>query len=291
MTLIVTAEYALDRVAAPRLPTATPEYNKAYLDQLNNILRLYFNRIDNVLGQLTATATTATLQVPYGSFFQDGATFLTANMTNVSTTPIQVTSTTGFAPFGALLIEDELITYTALTPTTFTGITRGVYGTTNVAHTAGVAVTESLGVPNATTAQAIIFTGTLASYGIELSATNTSRVVCTTAGVYNFQFSMQMLNFTTTEDNVTIWFKKNGTDIQYSAGVAQINAKHGSDPGAAIVAWNLIVDMNVTDYIEIYFSSETGETVCATYPAGTTPVTPISPSVILTATFVSALPT
>lgn len=290
MTLIVTAEYALDRVAAPRLPIATPEYNKAYLDQLNNILRLYFNRLDNVLGQLTATATTATLQVPYGSFFQDGATFLTASMTNVSTTPIQVTSTTGFAPSGGLLIEDELITYTALTPTTFTGITRGVYGTTNVAHTAGVAVTEALGVPNATTAQAMILTTTLASFGVELDSANTSRIKATVAGVYNFQFTAQLLNYTVTEDNVTMWFKQNGVDIPFSAGVVQVNGKHGSSPGSSIDGWNLIVNMNVNDYIEIYFSSLSGETVVATFPAGTAPVTPISPSLIVTATFVSALP-
>ena len=64
MTLIVTSEYSLDRVAAPRLPTATPEYSKAYLDQLNNILRLYFNRLDNVLGQLMATDTTVPISFP-----------------------------------------------------------------------------------------------------------------------------------------------------------------------------------------------------------------------------------
>ena len=290
MTLIVTSDYVLNRVTAPRLPNATPEYSKDYVDQLNNILRLYFNRLDAILAQLDTNATTAVLQVPYGSFYQDGTTTLAAGITNTSTTPIQVVSTALFAPSGSLLIERELILYTAKTDTTFTGITRGVYGTTNVAHTTGAFVTESLGVPSATVGQGIIFTGTLASYGIELSAVNTSRVVCTTAGVYNFQFSVQMLNFTTTEDNVTIWFKKNGTDIDFSAGVAQVNSKHGSDPGASIVSWNLIVDMNVADYIEIYFSSETGNTVCATYPAGTTPTTPISPSVILTATFVSALP-
>ena len=290
MTLIVTSEYVLNRVTAPRLPNATPEYSSEYLDQLNNILRLYFNRLDNILGQLTATATTATLQVPYGSFFQDGATFLTANMTNVSTTPIQVTSTTGFAPFGALLIEDELITYTALTPTTFTGITRGVYGTTNVAHTAGVAVTEALGVPNATTAQAMILTTTVASFGVELDGVNTSRIKATVAGVYNFQFTAQLLNYTVTEDNVSMWFKQNGVDIPFSAGVVQVNGKHGSSPGSSIDGWNLIVNMNVNDYIEIYFSSLSGDTVVATFPAGTAPVTPISPSLIVTATFVSALP-
>lgn len=64
MTLIVTSEYVLNRVAAPRLPNATPEYSREYLDQLNNILRLYFNRLDNVLGQLMATDTTVPISFP-----------------------------------------------------------------------------------------------------------------------------------------------------------------------------------------------------------------------------------
>ena len=290
MTIIVTSEFELNRVVAPSLPVAPAEYERLYQDQYSNILRLYFNRLDAILGQLDTNTATAILQLPYGSFFQDGATFLTANMTNVSTTPISVTSTTGFAPSGGLLIQNELINYTALTPTTFTGITRGVYGSTNVAHTAGIAVTESLGVPNATTAQAMIITNTDASYGIELDGVNTSRVKATIAGVYNFQFTAQLLNFTTTEDNVSMWFKKNGADIPYSAGVVQVNGKHGSSPGSGIDGWNLIINMNVNDYIEIYFSSLSGETVVATFPAGTAPVTPVSPSLILTATFVSALP-
>lgn len=290
MTLIVTSEYALNQVPPPSLPLATKQYSPQYQDQLNNVLRLYFNRLNAILSQLETSASTAVLQVPYGAFHQDGATVLSANITNTSTTPIQVTSTDLFAPSGALLIEDELILYTAKTATTFTGITRGAYSTTNVAHTAGVAVTEALGVPSSTTAQALIFTATDASYGIELDPANTSHVVCTTAGVYNFAFSAQMLNFTSSEDNVTIWFRKNGTDIPYSAGIGQVNAKHGADPGSAILTWNIIIDMSVGDYIELYFSSNTGNTVCATFPAGTAPVHPISPSLILTATFVSALP-
>ncbi len=288
--MIVTSEFELQKIAPPSLPVAPIEYDKSAQEQYSNVLRLYFNRLQAILNQLETKATTATLQVPYGAFHQDGATTLAASITNVSTTPIQVASTDLFTPSGALLIGSELIKYTGKTSTTFTGITRGAYGTTNVAHTLGADVTEALGVPSPTTAQAIIFTATDASYGVALDPINTSHVIATTAGVYNFAFSAQLLNFSTSEDNVTLWFRQNGVDIPYTAGLVQVNSKHGSSPGAAIAAWNLIVNMNVNDYIEIYFASNTGETVCATYPAGVAPVHPISPSVILTATFVSALP-
>lgn len=63
MTLIVTSNYVLNRVTAPRLPNATPEYSKEYIDQLNNVLRLYFNRLDNVLGQLMATVDTLPVSI------------------------------------------------------------------------------------------------------------------------------------------------------------------------------------------------------------------------------------
>jgi hypothetical protein len=52
MTLIVTSEFELSQVAAPNLPLATEQYSRAYTDQLNNVLRLYFNRLDAILDQL-----------------------------------------------------------------------------------------------------------------------------------------------------------------------------------------------------------------------------------------------
>lgn len=40
-------------VKAPSLPLPTPEYNQSQQDQFQNALRLYFNRLDNFLAQLT----------------------------------------------------------------------------------------------------------------------------------------------------------------------------------------------------------------------------------------------
>ena len=56
MTYIVTTEYELNRPAAPNLPLATVEYSQQYIDQLNNVLRLYFNRLDATLAKLNISA-------------------------------------------------------------------------------------------------------------------------------------------------------------------------------------------------------------------------------------------
>ena len=60
MSLIVTSEFEINRLAAPALPLAPLQYDPNYVNQLNNVLRLYFNRVDSILGQLSA-ATQSTI--------------------------------------------------------------------------------------------------------------------------------------------------------------------------------------------------------------------------------------
>lgn len=52
---VVTSEFELGQPVAPNLPLAPKDYERQYQDQLNNVLRLYFNRIDSTFNQLTAS--------------------------------------------------------------------------------------------------------------------------------------------------------------------------------------------------------------------------------------------
>ena len=49
---------------APNLPVAPTAYDQKYQDQLNNILRLYFNQIDNFIFILSAPASGTTAERP-----------------------------------------------------------------------------------------------------------------------------------------------------------------------------------------------------------------------------------
>jgi hypothetical protein len=79
MSLVVTTEFEIQRVEPPALPIATPDYNEQYQNQFNNILRLYFNRLQNVMNQLQSNGiqppltnyTVATL--PFASVSGKGA--------------------------------------------------------------------------------------------------------------------------------------------------------------------------------------------------------------------------
>jgi hypothetical protein len=86
VTLVVTSEFEFNRAVAPRLPNAPELYEKRYHDQFSDILRLYFNRLDNILGQLN------TLSVPYGAFSSDQDQTATAN-----TATLMTLNTTDFA--------------------------------------------------------------------------------------------------------------------------------------------------------------------------------------------------
>ena len=50
--MIVISDFEINQVAAPNLPLSPMEYDRLYVDQLNNVLRLYFNRVDAILNQL-----------------------------------------------------------------------------------------------------------------------------------------------------------------------------------------------------------------------------------------------
>ena len=103
------------------------------------------------------------------------------------------------------------------------------------------------------------------------------------AGVYNIQFSVQLANSNSTIHNATIWLKKNGTNVPSSSGQVTVPEKHGGINGQIIQAWNYVMSLAANDFIEFYFQVENIGVFIETIPAGTTPTTPESPAIIVTA--------
>jgi hypothetical protein len=78
--------------APPSLPLGTEQYERRYQDQFTNVLRLYFNQIQNALTEITGNAGGKYLAFPYGAFSSDQdqtavantATLMTLNTTDFS---------------------------------------------------------------------------------------------------------------------------------------------------------------------------------------------------------------
>jgi hypothetical protein len=64
MSYIVTSDNVLSQAIAPNLPLTPNEYDRVYFDQLNNVLRLYFNQRDKVIGQLKANPPVTVANLP-----------------------------------------------------------------------------------------------------------------------------------------------------------------------------------------------------------------------------------
>jgi len=141
---------------------------------------------------------------------------------------------------------------------------------------------------NTTTAYAITFDTTDFNNGVTLS--NSSRLNVSQSGIYNIQFSVQFKNTTNDTQDVDVWFRKNGTNIDKSNSKFGLGPRKSSgDPTHMVSAMNFFVSMETNDYVELMWRpSDVGVSI-EHYAASSTPTRPAIPSVIATMTFVSNL--
>ena len=292
-SLVVTDSIELTRTKVPALPFAPVEYDRQYVDQLTNILRQYFNTLDNFVAQLNLSTAGSGFYAPYGAFSCLAQTTLTAAINNAVTT-IPVVSTASFpiasvAEPKAFYIDNETITYTGQTLTSFTGCVRGALATTAAAHliNAPVEGRQIAYAPN--TGYALFFNTT--DFANDVSLVNTTAMTVAKAGIYNMQFSVQVENADNAPQDVFIWLKQNGVDIIASTGKVGMPARKGTnDPSHDIKGWNYFLSMNAGDNVEIWWSTTGLNVTIPNYIATPLPTKPSTASVVATMTFVSALP-
>jgi len=231
------------------------------------------------------TISPSDINTQYGSFFFDFSTTLSANISNIDTT-IPVVTTSGFSATGAIFIGAELITYTGITATSFTGCTRGAAGSSNVSHLSGAAVNGAQ-VAIANTPTLLQLNTQDLSNGVTLN-TATSEITVAIAGKYNFAFSGQLNNSATGQSLVTIWFAVNGNDVANSGSWVTVASRENSTtPASALMAANVFLSLNAGDKVTMRWLSVDGHGALVTYPASASPAYPAAPAMILTVNQVS----
>jgi len=137
-----------------------------------------------------------------------------------------------------------------------------------------------------TAAYAVTLNTTDFSNGVTLASG--SRLTVVDAGIWNCQFSIQVKNTTNDTQDIEIWFRKNGTNIDNSNSRFNLSPRKSSgDPSHTIAALNFFASMNANDYLEIMWRvSDVGVSI-EHYAAGTSPTRPATPSAIVTMSFVS----
>lgn len=97
----------------------------------------------------------------------------------------------------------------------------------------------------------VTFNNTVGQQGFTL--VSGSQIKALAAGVYNFQFSAQLVNSNTAGNgwsNTTIWIRQNGVDLPWTSGEVSVGNKNPY----ALPSWNYVQQMNTNDYIELVWA-------------------------------------
>lgn len=208
------ARILIDGLAPPRLPSPESAYSADFMEQYSNVLRLYFNRLNNVTSSITGANGGQYVDCPNGLFFN---------------------------------------TVSQTLPTTNTGYP-------------------------------IVYNNTYLHNAVDRNATNTSRIEIGISGIYNFQYSGQLLSTNASAKTVWLWLSRDGTNIGYStrAYTLETNNHYRS------VSWNFNIDMTAGQYLEIYWAAD-DTNVTLTAETASTPHPGIASSV-LAVNFIAPVP-
>ena len=143
-------------------------------------------------------------------------------------------------------------------------------------------------ISTANTPAVVAFNTTDSAYGFSLAS---NKVTIVNAGTYNIQFSLQFANTDTQIHEVTVWLRKNGTDIAGTASKYAVVSSHGGIDGYLIAVANFFVDVAANDYIELVCATTSTQVYIEAYASSTSPYTrPAIPASVVTFTLVSPLP-
>lgn len=141
-----------------------------------------------------------------------------------------------------------------------------------------------------TTDQTIASTTTAYVIGLNSADTNNdgvsvvsgNRVTVANAGAYRASISIQFTNTNTQAHDATFWIRKNGVDVPNSASRVTVPSTHGGITGHQVTMVELAQRLNAGDYLQFVWAAENVAVKIETLSAGTTPVHPQIPSVIVT---------
>jgi hypothetical protein len=208
------ANRLVQKVQPPALPIPKESPLKQYLDDLNNILRLFFNLLANAVNSVFGELGGRFLDVPNALYF------------STVDQPIAVVDT----------------------------------------------------------AQVVTFNQTYLESGFSINGASNSQITAVYDGVYNFQFTTQIVSGSASSKTIYLWISRDGTDLGYTAKDVVLSGS--ADVNEA--TWNFNLDLAAGEYVEMKWSSDDIDaSLNAEVPASPHPGVA---SAVVTINFISALP-
>lgn len=283
------------QIQTPSLPdvgSAPQTYDSNYVNQSNGTTRTFFTRLTNALAAMLGPRGGKYLNAPYGAFQDstdqtDGSVavayyfrFNTTDYSNGISVSSRTASFTGSIATTVLTVS--AVSAGSIYPSmqiSGTGVTAGTRIVAQLTGTAG-----GTGTYTVSTSQTVVSTA--------MTGDLPSKINVSQSGLYNVQFSAQFINTTNDVQEISIWFRKNGTDVAQSNSEFGIKQRKSTGTASRLIAsMNFILELAENDYFEMMWRVTDSGVSLEHFPAVTasvtTPAIPETPSIIVTVTFLS----
>lgn len=142
--------------------------------------------------------------------------------------------------------------------------------------------------PSVGSTAVVVYDTTEEASGVYLS--NSSRLNVRNYGIYNVQFSLQLVNNDNAGQYADVWFRINGTDVPRSASRFDIPArKSEGNPSHVVGTVNVFLELNAGDYVQIAGTTSSTSVTLEHYAADTGIPRPAIPAAIVTLQHIAPL--
>jgi hypothetical protein len=248
-------------------------------------LKFVDNTIESTSGatdiQIGLTSSTADLKLNRNVVLASGKTFTFGDGTTQSSAAgvideyAPTSAADSYGVTGSLVRDDENI-YVRTNgygwrPIPFNNSYGSFYDTTNQLN------------PTASIGRPININSTAVSSGVSIQSGN--RITVDQDGIYNIQFSLQLIKTDSGNDDADIWLRYNGVDVPFSNTMVTLIGNGGK----GVSAWNFVQTMTASSYCQIYWSSSTSALTIYATASQSSPTRPAIPSIIVTVDKISSL--
>jgi len=133
------------------------------------------------------------------------------------------------------------------------------------------------------TAEQVVAIGNTAEQN-GVTIVNGDEVTFANAGTYSLTFSVQVTNLANSVERATFWLKTNNVDYPDSATELDLQPRKSAGiPNRQVLTINYVATAVAGQQVQLYWSGTSTDLTVESLPAGTSPVSPAVPSIILTA--------
>ena len=234
---------------SPSLPFGTVQYDRGYQDQLNNILRIYFNSVDSGLDQIitllnnggyfpsldVGTVNADTVNADNVNAYQILATYLA--LQNLTAGGVQANN-----------IVTGNITSQKCNSSLFTGLGAEI----TLPHIGASDTTDQYAGGNDTPTK-VAWNTLDTAYGFTLAS---NQATAAYDGVYKIDYSLQFVNTDNVQNDVFVWLQVNGSNVAGSTTQFTVPARKSAGVYGYICAYSTITfSVNAGDYFALYWAT------------------------------------